>query len=171
MIKRFIISNSELADATNYSIIKLSDGVNLFYSPDLNITVIDENCIVIGNMVSVVNESFGKLYRTVKRGEKDIEDILYYMCGRYVVIYDAKLYLDAFGLLGVFYCCEDDKYFISNDLNTYTQYLNKKVNDYAFDWHKDFLNYMPAPLTTMDGVFKMLNTQYVEFNRGGYTFL
>lgn len=168
MIKRFVISNSELACAKDYIAVKSAGGVTLYCSPDLRVSVVDDDCVVIGNMASAADKSFAELYKSVKSDEKDIEDILFYMCGRYAVIYKNRLYTDAAGFLGTFYYSENGKYYISNDLTFYTEYFNKKVNDYGFEWKKDFINYMPAPLTTVDGVCKTLNAQYIVFDGSGY---
>lgn len=168
MIKRFVISNSDLIGAENYIAVKLKSGATLYYSPDLRVSVLDDDCIVIGHMASATDKSFAELYKSVKFDEKDMEDILFYMCGRYAVVYKDRVYTDAAGFLGTFHYLENGKYYISNDLTFYAEYFNKKVNDYGFEWKKDFINYMPAPLTTIDGVYKTFNAQYIVFGGDSY---
>lgn len=167
MIKRFVITNSDLVGADDYTAVKLG-GVTLYYSPDLCVSVLSGGCIVIGHIASAADKSFNELLNSADSGEKDIEDVLFYMCGRYAVIYKNRLYTDAAGFMGTFHYSENGKYYISNDLTFYTEYFGKKVNDYGFEWKKDFINYMPAPLTTVDGVYKTLNAQYIVFDGEGY---
>lgn len=168
MRKRFIITNVALDGVDKYKQITIFDGVYLFYTDDLNVSTVNSDCIVIGNMFSSTEKNFGEL---LAESDGSVEDALYYMCGRYVVIYKNRIYMDAIGLLGVFYTKNGADFYISNDLTAYEELLNKTASNYNFEWRKDFINYMPAPLTTVEGVYKLFNKQCIELESEGYKIL
>lgn len=160
--KSFILSNTEINDRGFNSLI--FNDFYLFYTEDLNIKKI-KDVILIGYAISTVDESVEQLFNKLDEGLQNIEEVLFYLSGKYIVIYKNKLYLDAYGLIGVFYYSNNEKWYITNDLTFYEDHLklNRRIIDVSWERH-DLINYMPAPLTVFDNVFMLLNTKYLSFN-------
>ena len=73
-------------------------------------------------------------------------------CGRYVLILDGTVYLDAAGLFGVFYSDEG----ISSDLSLLAGVLNAEREDWEPD---DIMRWYPAPGTPFKGISRLMPSQ------------
>ncbi len=77
-------------------------------------------------------------------------------CGRYVLIAKEHIYLDACGMLGVFYgfgC-------VSNSMHVLVQHLRLQTEPLEVD---DWLNWLPGPLTHVEGILRLLPSQVLNY--------
>lgn len=107
--RQFYINKEEKSFFENWKRITLNNGYTLHYQPNLNISFNDGHVVLIGYAWQVdpnrktPQEELQQISNLDKIPHSIIYDIEKTWCGRYILIVDNWVYLDATGKLGLFY--------------------------------------------------------------------
>lgn len=148
--RQFIIMSSAY-ERTDFYSIEIGNNLILSYHKELRVLVKD-NCVLLGEAIPVINGIDGNI---------KVENTQYW-CGRWILIEDNKLYLDANGTLGIYYYVnENSQIYISSSLHLLSKVLNIKWNaDYYAESGKDgIIDYYPIPCTPYSEIKKLLPSQ------------
>lgn len=84
--------------------------------------------------------------------------------GRYVVIFHDMIYTDTSGLMGLFYTYIGNQgYVVTSSLSILKRYFSIKYRDnFQSMYKKDKYMFYPGPLSILQGVYKLMNTQFLQ---------
>lgn len=159
--KQFIIAEDSYY-AENFASTKLSCGLILSAHKDLEVYIDPtKRGILLGYAWQAVcdrsspEESLETLLSHGSPTRQDIFEMEKTWCGRYVLIIDDVLYLDACGMLGVYY----GKGCVSSSMHLLNEHLRLNA-DPLVTW--PYLNWLPAPLTHIKGIKRLLSSQLLN---------
>ncbi len=166
--KQFVIAKKEYNDS-GYQTVKLQDGYILSYQPDLSVYVSKGKTqgVLIGlawQSDSSRKSPYEELERFLLENEEvalsDIYEMERTWCGRYVLIVQSTVILDAAGLLGVFF--HEDA--LSSSYSVLCDIIGIK-NKYTDKTFGIGIGYQPGTVTMHDSISRMIPGQsynYVE---------
>jgi len=157
---QFIISNDKTLKTDFQNTIVLQD----FYISYNKIEIINvQNAIVIGDVFSTKDSNINE--DLLLLNDSNLEEITQFWAGQWVLIYKNKIYMDCFGLLGIFYAKNKEKYYISSSLYVLNKYCGfSLIADFKRrNWH-DRINYFPGPQTVLQDVYKLMPNQYFDIS-------
>ncbi len=155
--RQFIIMDKPY-EAENFNNLKLWDGKILSYHRDLK--VVQKNGIVLLGYAFSVKEKEILLEENVLKEKR-------FWSGRWVLLYNRQLHMDASGNLGCAYAFDEQgEIYVSSSLHLLNTVLKRKdISNYQVK-HGDgngMLDYYPIPYTKFEGVMRLLPSQYIDF--------
>lgn len=159
--KQYIIA-PEPFNHKGFRHIHLPNGLILSYQASLRVrTTPDKKTILIGLAWSCEESIIDPLETIANCKTADnLESVLSTLSGRYIVIRDSQLYLDASGLLGCFY----GKDCYSSSLALLTQHLKLKKKEPGLRHQFGGMDFYPSPLTPYTGILRLLPDQGINLN-------
>lgn len=155
--KQFIIMRKPYED-DEFITLELDNGYILSYHKELKVQVSEKN-ILLGYAFSSEKEC------EIRLDNGAIENT-YGWAGRWVLITDNKVYMDAIGSLGVFYTTDNENgYICSSSLGL----ISNVAKD--AEWNSDYilkrgnyrpLDYYPGPTTPRKNVKSLFSTQFID---------
>ena len=136
----------------------LCDGWVLYYHKALSV-ILSGNAVLLGNAWPVLENSFTP-EEVIYEHPDSIPEEEKGWCGRYVLIYNGVVYMDACGLLGVYYCENG----VSSDFALLAHSLGKEAPSYYTD--NPIMNWMPAPHTPCRAIRRLLPSAAYDFVNG-----
>lgn len=174
--RQYVISKKPYLCLDNWKSIELLNGYVLSYSNVLPVYVsLSKRVILLGHAWQVEPNR--------NKPEEEIESIdlfventddffssIYRMeetwNGRYILLVDNWLFLDASGLLGCFYS-EEIGGVLSNSLALLCDITGKKVNEPSIEWGK-FPDWYIGPCTPINGIRRLMPSQIYNIGEGYY---
>lgn len=167
--RQFVISES-MYQANGFKQIKLSTGfvlsyqqkIKIVHNKDCSVVLLGEAWQVQKNKISP--DSFVAKYPSGQNADEIEKDFMREeenWCGRYVLILHSKIFLDACGLLGVFY----SKKAVSSSFPILCRFTGKELIVPQII-HGFGLDFVPGPLTTVKGIRRLLPSQIYDFCTG-----
>ena len=155
--KQFAILNGRTVDLPGYRAIELAGGKVLSFHEGLHIACNDAcSTVLLGDAWQVEGGMPSPREQVACLGTEELLEAEETWAGRYVLVVDGRISLDALGLLGVFY----------ND-------AGEVASDAAFLPHGPAswkpsppLDYFPGPLTPWEGIRRLLPSQMLEIWTG-----
>ena len=140
--------------------IELKCGKIISYHKDLKVQIAGDNVLI------------GYAYRVDKVAEIDIASVKYTdrrnISGRFVLITDNLMYMDACGTLGLCYGFDKALHIcVSSSLHLMKEALNcELISNYKVSYGDGhgILDYYPIPYTPLDGIWKLLPSQYIDLS-------
>ncbi len=163
---QFLISKKQLSRPDYVNII-LSDGYVLQYHRKLRAYVHEKGEIILLGTAWQVREDRQEPVKELERlaeaypneiPEEAVLSMEESWCGRYLLIVQGNVYLDAVGLLGVFYSREG----ISGSIRLLAEVMELPERIYQ----PAELNWLPGPLTQYDQIRRLLPSQIYHFRTG-----
>ncbi len=143
----------------------------VYYEKDCKLSH-GERHVLFGRAYSYTSSQSPEKWLAERSGKQledsDIESELYTWGGRYALLYANRIYMDYAGLLGMYYYEKDGLVVISPSLTIlHDRFGIEEIADKpSFSWGA-FLNYFPAPLTMLEGVRKLINSQMLHIVHSG----
>lgn len=162
--KQFIISNKDLIDKEGFEHIRLKDGFILSYHNELKVYYHeDPEVLLLGYAWQVKPEAMDpadEIERLINKADGPLDETSILKmeqswCGRYVLIAEGRVYLDATGLLGIFY----SDFGISSSTALLAEAMG--IEDRLFESTSE-LNWLPGPLTQYDKIKRLLPSQIYD---------
>ena len=169
--RQFAICKKEYR-AHDFKNIRLKNGYFFSYQENLNFYIDDERRTILIGYAWQINNNINTPEKEIVRLLKEYEgDELHEMiiraeehwCGRYILVVDSRIYLDASGLLGIFYSSEG----VSSSCTLLAKIMGKKT--VYFTGINCRMNWMPAPNTQYKGIFRLLPSQIYDIDSGKIT--
>lgn len=161
--RQFFLTKQDIALFDNWSKSQLSNGYTLYYHNDLSVIKAGNNIVLLGYAWQVDPTRQAPEQELITLNKKDVithQDV-YEMektwCGRYVLIVNNWLYLDATGMLGVFYSDQ----ILSSSLNILCT-LEKREFIYPDIQHRASPDFFPGPLSPYEGVRRLMSSQILD---------
>lgn len=163
--KQFIIAKKKI-HSSDYIYVELKNNYILSYHKDLNIYINKQYEIILLGIAWQVKEKkedpVSEIEKLAEKYEGYIpeEEILRMeesWCGRYVLIVNEKIYLDATGLLGIFYSREgiSSSCMMLAEIMGLPQIIYRPT--FGFNW-------LPGPLTQYEQIKRLLPSQIYNYN-------
>ncbi len=162
--RQFFITKEKTSAFSDWKTLVLSYGYTLHYHEGLNIVYHCESIILMGYawQVDPARKSPQEELETLRLSgditHQDVYDIEKSWCGRYILIVNDYIYLDASGTLGVFF---SDKT-ISSSLNVLCTIENREFV-YPEITHGKMPDFFPGMRTPYDGVLRLLPSQVLNY--------
>lgn len=165
--RQFIISQKQ-KDLPEYLQVRLSDGYFLSYHKELPVYVHERSDILLLGLAWQVRADRMEPVREIERlagayPEKIPEHAVLSMeeswCGRYVLIVQGRVYLDATGLLGIFY----GKGGISGSCRLLADSMGLPARNFR---PASGMNWLPGPLTQYGEIRRLLPDQIYDYRSG-----
>ena len=155
--KQFVLAKEAIV-ADGWMNEKLSSGHILSWEKHLKVLISeDRNVCLLGHSWSVVEEGFD-VRKVLTMSREEILNEEKNWSGRYLLIIGKEIYLDAAGLLGVFY----DEDIISSSLALIFRIKGRKVV-YPKIKHGISLDFVPGEYTECEGVKRLLPSQVLNY--------
>lgn len=165
--RQFVLSKNEYK-SNNWTSVKMASGYYLSYEKHLNVIVNDAKTTALLGYAWQVDPSRISPEKIVKQSlGEDIQEIIQIektWCGRYVLISGEHVFLDATGLLGVFY----DQNQVCSSLNVLCGIKGLKIQ-YPVIYHTVFPDFLPGTFTTYSDVKRLLPCQIYNYVTGEVT--
>ena len=169
--KQFIITPPSLSgekfevkawEAENYRTMALDGGYVIHYHCNLKITANRNKSVVLLGHAWQVEKNSPSPEEIISNCHSNITETEIFAyehtwCGRYIIIANSKIYLDAIGSLGIFY---NDR-FISSSLYVLCQVENRSVVYPNIKWG-GVPDYVPGPLTPYEDTYRLLPSQILD---------
>lgn len=160
--KQFIISKKRYT-AEGFKNITLRSGFVLSYQDKLKVTVNKDCSVALLGYAWHVLEYAKQPHEFIKQCTDcgNVEEIILkqeeYWCGRYILIIGTKVYLDACGMLGLFYADSA----VSSSFPIICRFLGRQIvqPDIIHGFGMDFV---PGPLTPVLGINRLLPSQIYD---------
>ena len=165
--RQFLISKKAL-EKPGFTSVSLTDGYILSYHTKLPVYIHRSRQILLLGTAWQVREDRRAPVSEIERlagenpdgiGEQEIFSMEESWCGRYVLIIQGRVYLDAAGQLGVFYSSEG----ISGSIHLLAEQMG--LPEKRFQASSD-LNWLPGPLTQYDQIRRQLPSQVYDYFSG-----
>lgn len=160
--KQFIISKIK-CEWSEWKSLDLINGYILNYHQNLRIVHNNDNSVVLlGYAWQIVSNlmSPDQYVLSSSISVDNVYDIEHTWCGRYVLIMSNKVYLDATGLLGVFYDFKNEV--ISSSIHVMNRLL-RKDDKYPKIYHSILPDFVPGRLTVHSEYFRLLPSQVLNY--------
>lgn len=139
---------------------RLNDNYYLSYQRELDIQHVDDTFLI------------GKAFSCIQRGKVELNNALTHMyewAGRWVLITDNMLFLDACGTLGVFYLKDNEGNIICSSSLKLIEEMFPEVKfkaDHRIRRHDfRYFDFYPGPYTPVEGVMSLLPSQFIDFKK------
>ena len=167
--KQFIICEDKI-ELENWSSIKLGKFI-LSYSKKLDLKeVIDRNnkkWVLLGRALQTDLKKSNPIEELKKKKDENIESIYSSWTGRWILINNDCVHLDASGSLGCFYAVNTEKIYISSSPSILNNILKKYGNDggeYTCSLKRGIgMDYYPAPATRYTNIKRLMASQVLDF--------
>lgn len=162
--RQFILAKHESSLFEDWNRYQLSSGYYLYCHKDLSVIKIGENIVLLGFAWQVdptrqsPEQELATLARKSEITHQDIYEIEKTWCGRYILIVNDWLYLDATGMLGLFYSEEN----LSSSLNVLCTLENRDLVYPDFQ-HRDSPDFFPGPLSPYQGIRRLMPSQILNY--------
>lgn len=163
--KQFILTSFDFS-IEGYQKITLSNGMVFNYDGKLSLEYgfsgKTSTEFLIYGIVIQTERTKQPLYEELLREEfSSIQECLDTCSGRFMVLFGDTIYTDACGLLGLFYTEIMNRGFIITDsLNILKRYFSISYRgDFQKYYKKDKYMFYPGPLSILENVYKLMNTQ------------
>ena len=145
----------------------LANSFALHYAPDLNISFHNDQIVLIGHAWQANPECPSPIEELTALSEKeqvtheDLFAIEKNWCGRYLLIADGWIYLDACGLINIFY----SKDTIASSLGVLSTVENREVILPPIE-HRKSPDFVPGMMTLYEGVRRLMPSQLLNITTG-----
>lgn len=163
--RQFFISQQENELLTNWGKIKLQFGYQLFYHPELRIFKSHSGrFLILGHVWQVDSsrkspeEELESLETKKNICHEDVYEIEKTWCGRYVLIVNEWIYLDATGSLGVFF----NNILASSSLNLICSIEKRQYIEPGFQYRVS-PDYFPGIHTPYPGINRLMPSQILNY--------
>ena len=162
---QFIINDEKKVRLKGYHSIELKDGWNLHYHEKLPVYWNAEKDVLLLGYVWQTVEGDLAPYAFIEKAKDEKEILLEEekWSGRYVLIIEGRVYLDAGGILGVFYSKDG----VSSDIKL----LARTSQAMKREWEPDsVVNFFPGPLTPYGDIKRLLPSQVFNYRTDELSF-
>ena len=164
--RQFIITKKNIV-IDDFLNVDWSDGYRVYYSRDLCISCGDSN-ILIGDAFQVVKDQDKPEEIISERKKITVKDYSTWG-GRWILLTDNEVHLDAAGTLGVFYGQTKDGFVISSSLALINDFSDLEEREYEpIVFGRTKMDWFPGPMTKIKGINKLLPSQILRVSEEGY---
>lgn len=147
------------------------DGCWLYYDPELKWQSVTDRdggqWTLIGEVYSVKKIGSTPVEELRQAHTSEIEDVYFYWTGRWTLVGNHEIHVDSTGMMLQYYYNKEDCWVVSPSLNViygtfrddFPCFKQKMTPNASINWH-------PAPLTKLNGVFRMFASQKLVFSEG-----
>lgn len=159
--RQFILSREKTEQKENWTTVKLASGYYLSWQNNLRVAISRGKDVCLLGHVWTVDSQKPEPRQMIECGRDEILEAEKGWSGRYLLIIGDEIFLDASGLLGVFYTDG----FASSSLKL--MFEHKKLDVvYPKIKHSISLNFIPGEYTECPGVKRLLPTQILQYTTG-----
>lgn len=162
--KSFIIVDKPV-EKTNYKVLQLNNRMYVNYEKSLTVHCSpNKNLVILGDVWSGTRElsSIEEVFRDGFLLADDIErltEIEANLCGRYVIIFNGEVYLDATGMMPIFF----GENVVSNSLHVLAEYLHI-TPEHLNTQYAVGMDYFPGSLTFSKKIRRLLPSQILRLD-------
>ena len=162
--RQFIIAKTAYKNE-RFRTVQLNHGFILSYDIDLNVQI-GKIGVLLGNAFSCTQEG-------IDLDSQEIEKSRLTWAGRWILITENSLYLDATGSMGCYIYNKDGEVILSSSLHLLQSCTKASwIANYQIQYNDGlpYMDYYPIPYTPFEGITKILPSQYYCFqnNRAEY---
>ena len=162
--RQFYLSREDSVKIDGWKKLKLKNGFYIHYHKDLMVSYASESIALLGYVWQVdpekktPAEELAKLELQHTIIKEDVFEVEKSWCGRYLLIVEDWIYLDACGLINIFYSNKT----IASSLNVLCQVENREVI-YPSIVHRKSPDFVPGMLTPYEGVRRLMPSQILNY--------
>lgn len=168
--KQFVICNYEVKK-DNFINVKLSNGLFFNYSKDLNVERIytenpEDEIYILGHAFQVNSDKQSPIDEIKKKEYNTIDKCYESWSGRWILIYNGEIHMDACGTLGIFYTTQNDNVYISSSCAILKELCGiNKVKNLFYIEHGKGMDWYPGPKSILENINRLLPSQIIKLSK------
>jgi len=160
--KQFVLGPGPVHVWPDWNTLAIADGLVLSVCPKLKVTRLQSRdgvayCLLGFPVLSDQVASIAELFPT--KHSSEIEEWTGYWAGKWALVSDHCIWLDAAGFLRIHYRNVGGRVWLSNSQALLGEHLPDAPDAPYIDWqvrHRNGMDWIPPPLTTREGVYKVM---------------